>query len=73
MHWRRKDFVRSHAKEIPSIEGAAKQIETALDRLQLTTVFVATDAPDDGYLCVEGVSDQLHACRSRASACRFTR
>ena len=59
VHWRRKDFVRSHAKEIPSIEGAAKQIETALDRLQLTTVFIATDAPDDGWLCVEKVFKQF--------------
>ena len=53
VHWRRKDFVRSHAKQIPSIEGAAKQIETALNTLQLTTVFIATDAPDDGWLYVD--------------------
>lgn len=48
IHWRRKDFVRAHEKELPSISGTTKQIVAALDRLNLTTVFLATDAPDDG-------------------------
>ena len=26
VHWRRRDFVRSHAKDIPSIEGTAQQV-----------------------------------------------
>ena len=43
VHWRRKDFVRSHGKEIPSIKGTAQQITALLDKLNLDTVFIGTD------------------------------
>lgn len=48
MHLRRQDFLHGRAKEVPSIESAANQIKAALNKLQLTTVFVATDAPEEG-------------------------
>lgn len=48
VHWRRKDFVRAHVKDLPSIEGAAKQLATLADKLGLTTIFLATDAPEAG-------------------------
>ncbi len=40
--------MRSHAKEIPSIEGTAKQITDLLNKLDLKTVFVCTDGKDWG-------------------------
>lgn len=48
VHLRRRDFLYSHKEEIPSLKGAAEQIEKALLRHNLTAVFVATDAPDEG-------------------------
>ena len=48
VHLRRKDFLWGRPKQVPSIVGAAKQIRTLLEQLDLTTVFVATDAPLEG-------------------------
>ena len=48
VHLRRRDFLYSHKEEIPSLKGAAEQIERALFKYNLTAVFVATDAPDAG-------------------------
>uniref|UniRef100_A0A914CFM1 GDP-fucose protein O-fucosyltransferase 2 n=1 Tax=Acrobeloides nanus TaxID=290746 RepID=A0A914CFM1_9BILA len=44
VHLRRRDFVRSHKKNIPSIEGAAKQISETAKRLKLNQLFLSTDA-----------------------------
>jgi peptide-O-fucosyltransferase len=27
IHWRRRDFIRAHASEVPSIEGTVKQVK----------------------------------------------
>lgn len=48
VHLRRRDYTRHNRKNIPSLESAAKQIEEAVNKTGLDTVFVATDAPDDG-------------------------
>jgi peptide-O-fucosyltransferase len=48
VHWRRRDFLHGHQKELPSIEGTAQQLERICKRLKLHTVFIATDAPDNG-------------------------
>jgi peptide-O-fucosyltransferase len=52
VHWRRKDFIRAHGKDLPSINGTAQQITRELHRLNLNTVFVATDAPTAGTFAV---------------------
>ncbi|XP_074652453.1 GDP-fucose protein O-fucosyltransferase 2-like [Tubulanus polymorphus] len=49
VHLRRLDFLYSHKKSVPSLEGAANRIQQLLKDLKLQTVFVATDAPDDEY------------------------
>lgn len=46
VHWRRKDFLRAHGKELPSIQGTADQISALLSKLQLSLVFLATDAKE---------------------------
>lgn len=48
VHLRRKDFKSSHKKDVPSLEEAARQIKEVLEKQQLDTVFVATDAPLSG-------------------------
>lgn len=49
VHLRRRDFLYSHKEDIPSLAGAAQQIEKVLVKLDLRKVFVATDAPDDEF------------------------
>ncbi|VDO32397.1 unnamed protein product [Haemonchus placei] len=45
-HWRRRDFVRAHGKELPSIEGTAKQLNELCKRWAVSRIFLATDAYD---------------------------
>lgn len=59
VHLRRRDFLYSHKEEIPSLKGAAEQIERALFKYNLTAVFVATDAPDAGQYLIS-LSAVLH-------------
>ncbi|RZC35369.1 GDP-fucose protein O-fucosyltransferase 2, partial [Asbolus verrucosus] len=49
VHLRRRDFLRGRAHQTPSIESVAKQIVELLKKLNLTQVFIATDATDDEY------------------------
>jgi len=49
VHLRRKDYVYSRKDQIPSIQGAAKQLLKKLGERKLTTLFVATDAPYDEF------------------------
>lgn len=49
VHLRRRDFLYSHKEEVPSLKGAALQIERALLQHNLTRAFVATDAPDEEF------------------------
>ena len=44
--YRRKDYVRARAGQIPSIKGAAEQLALKLAELDLSALYVATDAPD---------------------------
>uniref|UniRef100_A0A1I7XVM8 GDP-fucose protein O-fucosyltransferase 2 n=1 Tax=Steinernema glaseri TaxID=37863 RepID=A0A1I7XVM8_9BILA len=44
VHLRRRDFVRSHSKDIPSIEGAAKQILKISKDRNLKVLYLSTDA-----------------------------
>lgn len=48
VHLRRRDFIRGRHKEVPSIKGAAAQIKVALEKENLKTVFIATDATKSG-------------------------
>ncbi|CAJ0931277.1 unnamed protein product, partial [Mesorhabditis belari] len=45
LHWRRKDFVRAHGDELPSIKGTAKLIKTLTKQYSVSRVFLSTDAP----------------------------
>ena len=56
VHWRRKDFVKSYSKQIPSINGTAMEIVRLLTMLNLSTVFLATDAPDHGTVCITQIN-----------------
>ncbi|MFH4982918.1 hypothetical protein AB6A40_009627 [Gnathostoma spinigerum] len=47
VHWRRRDFIRAHPKEIPSIEGTARQLNRILEENNLTTIFLSSDASVD--------------------------
>ena len=44
LHLRRKDYLFSHTKEVPSLPFAAKQIAKYLDTYKLKKLFLATDA-----------------------------
>ena len=45
VHLRRKDFVRSRGDHIPSLKGAADQLQRKMNAHNLKVLFVATDAP----------------------------
>lgn len=51
VHLRRRDFIYARNEEVPSLKKAAKQISQILKKENLTTVFVATDAPAQGNYC----------------------
>ncbi|XP_071071102.1 GDP-fucose protein O-fucosyltransferase 2 isoform X3 [Dasypus novemcinctus] len=44
VHLRRKDFIWGHREDVPSLEGAARKIQSLMAAHQLAKVFVATDA-----------------------------
>uniref|UniRef100_A0A915HTI6 GDP-fucose protein O-fucosyltransferase 2 n=1 Tax=Romanomermis culicivorax TaxID=13658 RepID=A0A915HTI6_ROMCU len=46
VHWRRKDFIRAHTQEVPSIKGTAAQIIRLSNTISLNLVFLSTDALD---------------------------
>lgn len=49
VHWRRQDFARSRKKEVPSIEGTAKQLNESikLHTQDIVNIFIATDAAEN--------------------------
>lgn len=53
MHLRRKDYVHSRKDQIPSVKGAAEQVERILKNNSsakgVETVFVSTDAPKEEF------------------------
>ncbi|GLV36279.1 O-fucosyltransferase 2 [Carabus blaptoides fortunei] len=54
VHLRRRDFVWGRPSEVPDIEHAARQIKHLLQKYNLNTVFVATDAPLKEYNNLKG-------------------
>lgn len=46
-HLRRKDFLQSRKKSVPSLEGAVSQLRVLLEALNLSKVFVASDASSE--------------------------
>lgn len=48
IHMRRQDFVKAHRELVPSVRSSAEQAVAKLRQLNLTTLFVATDAPESG-------------------------
>jgi hypothetical protein len=64
VHLRRKDFLWGRPKQVPSIAGAAKQIRTHLEQLDLKNVFVATDASVKGNAssCLELIESCYKLC-----------
>ena len=48
-HVRRQDFAKAHARDVPSLAYTASQITEKLVAHNLQTVFIATDAPDEGF------------------------
>lgn len=47
LHFRRKDYLYAHGKEVPSLENAAKQVLKYLKKYNLKKLFLATDAPNE--------------------------
>ena len=45
VHLRRKDFVNSRSRDIPSLEGAAEQLQARMKQMNLKKLFVASDMP----------------------------
>ncbi|CAI4231124.1 unnamed protein product [Auanema sp. JU1783] len=43
-HWRRRDFVRAHGKNLPSIKGTSKILNELAKKHKVGKVFLATDA-----------------------------
>ena len=50
VHLRRNDFVQARGKEVPSLKKAAEQIKQLLKKHNLTSTFIATDAPYEGEI-----------------------
>ena len=48
VHLRRRDYERSHPESVPSVTKAAERIRAALLKTGLNTVYISTDAHDDG-------------------------
>ncbi|PSN31421.1 GDP-fucose protein O-fucosyltransferase 2 [Blattella germanica] len=66
-HMRRKDFLWGRPKQIPSLEGAALQIRNHLERLKLTTAFIATDAPATEFEKLQKLLPEYQILRYRPS------
>ncbi|XP_020709832.2 GDP-fucose protein O-fucosyltransferase 2 isoform X2 [Athalia rosae] len=49
VHLRRRDFVTARRNTVPTIKGAASQLNEKMKALNLSVIFVATDAEDYEY------------------------
>ena len=49
VHLRRKDYLRAHSKEVPSLKKAANQVKKYLKKYKVKKVYVATDAPEPEF------------------------
>jgi len=50
VHLRRNDFLWGRKDEVPTLEQAALQIKDLLKQLNLTKVYIATDAPNNEFV-----------------------
>ncbi|KAJ9598239.1 hypothetical protein L9F63_011060 [Diploptera punctata] len=66
-HMRRKDFLWGRPKQIPSLESAAHQIKDHLEKLKLSTIFIATDAPNSEFQELEQHLSQYQVLRYKPS------
>lgn len=48
VHLRRRDFIQARPKDVPSVAFAAQQILKHMKRLNIATLYVATDALQQG-------------------------
>lgn len=48
VHLRRRDFLHGHSNTVPTIKNAALQLEEKMKELELNTLFIATDADNQG-------------------------
>ncbi|XP_013174364.1 PREDICTED: GDP-fucose protein O-fucosyltransferase 2 [Papilio xuthus] len=61
VHWRRRDFAYSRGKDVPSLQGTAKQIDQiAKDSVpDIKTIFIATDASETEVRTLENDLKEL--------------
>lgn len=51
-HLRRKDFLYSHKETVPTLRGVVSQLNVLLHEQNMTMVFVASDASNEGDECM---------------------
>ena len=66
---RRGDFTYAHPKEIPSVKGAAEQVIAKTKELNLSKIFLATDAESHGRLFLFIILYPLPTSTSDAYVC----
>lgn len=57
IHLRRKDYLYSHSKEVPSLENAAKVTKSYLKKYKLKKVYIATDASGNDVVAFQKMLD----------------
>nr|CAH7723876.1 unnamed protein product [Callosobruchus chinensis] len=67
IHLRRRDFLRSRSKETPSLKNVAEQVSKVLKRLNLQTVFVATDGSEKEFEHLSSLLSKYKVKRYTAS------
>ena len=50
VHLRRKDYIRAHPDNVPSLQGAASQINKLKHEEGIDVVFLSSDAPFTGMV-----------------------
>lgn len=65
VHLRRRDYVTARPKHVPSLEHAARQVCHHLGRLNLSLVFIATDADEEEIDSLRQHAEQI--CQISAS------
>lgn len=59
VHLRRRDYVKARAQQVPSLEHAARQICHHSTRLNLTRVFISSDADENEIETVRQHTERL--------------
>lgn len=66
VHWRRRDFLRGHNREVPSVEGTFTQLKALCDTHRVDKVFMATDSTNkSGEFCVGNFFGVTRLCFHR--------